>query len=139
MIKEIKSLIFIDDDPTSNYIHSLVLKKLNLHIEPKFFLNANDGLAYLSKIDNPKTHLEIIFVDINMPVMDGWDFVSEYTNTFYKPERKQFIIMFSSSIAQDDINKAAGYEVVFDLVEKPLSSTLLMGMFGNLLQERKNE
>ena len=87
LIKQIKSLIFVDDDPASNYIHNLVLKKLNLPIEPKFFLSANDALTYLSKISNSqKADPEIIFVDINMPVNDGWDFVKEYMNIFFRPE-----------------------------------------------------
>lgn len=133
--KQIKSLIFVDDDPAANYIHNLVLKKLNLHIEPEFFLSANDVLTYLSKIDDSeKIHPEIIFVDINMPVMDGWDFVREYTDTFFKPGKKQFIIMFSSLITPDDVRKAGEYEAVFDLVEKPLSVTLLTGVLDNLLQ-----
>lgn len=135
MIKEIKSLILIDDDPASNYIHKLVLKKLNLQIEPKFFLSANEALNHLSQIDNSeKVDPEIIFVDINMPVASGWDFVREYTNTFFNPEKKQFIIMFTSSIAPEDVKKVGKYEVVFDLVEKPLSVTLLTGVFDNLLQ-----
>ena len=139
MIKEIKSLILIDDDPASNYIHKLVLKKLNLQIEPKFFLSANEALNHLSQIDNSeKVDPEIIFVDINMPVASGWDFVREYTNTFFTPQRKQCIIMFSSLITPDDVKKASEYEVIFDLVEKPLSVTLLKVVLDNLLKTSKD-
>ena len=133
------SLIFVDDDPASNYIHNLVLKKLNVHIEPKFFLSSNDALTYLSKINNSqKADPEIIFVDINMPVNDGWDFVKEYMNTFFKPERKQFIIMFSSLITPGDIKRGGEYEVVYDLVEKPLSVALLKVVLDNLLKTSKD-
>ena len=139
LIKQIKSLIFVDDDPASNYIHNLVLKKLNLPIEPKFFLSANDALTYLSKISNSqKADPEIIFVDINMPVNDGWDFVKEYMNIFFRPERKQFIIMFSSLITPGDIKRGGEFEVVFDLVEKPLSATLLKEVLDNLLKTSKD-
>jgi len=139
LVKQIKSLIFVDDDPAANYIHKLVLKKLNSHIEPEFFLTANNALTYLSKINHPqRTDPDIIFVDINMPVMDGWDFVREYTNTFFTPQRKQCIIMFSSLITPDDVKKASEYEVIFDLVEKPLSVILLTGVLGNILQTNKD-
>ncbi|SRR5690606_22344581 len=139
LVKQIKSLIFVDDDPAANYIHKLVLKKLNSHIEPEFFLTANNALTYLSKINHPqRTDPDIIFVDINMPVMDGWDFVREYTNTFFTPERKQYIIMFSSLITADDVKKASEYDVIFDLVEKPLSVTLLKGVLDNFLQKSKD-
>ena len=139
LIKQIKSLIFVDDDPASNYIHNLVLKKLNLQIEPKFFLSSNDALTYLSKVNNSqKADPEIIFVDINMPVNDGWDFVKGYMNAFFKPQRKQFIIMFSSLITQGDIKRGGEYEVVFDLVEKPLSVTLLKVVLDNLLKTSKD-
>lgn len=132
-IKEIKSIIFIDDDPASNYIHNLVLKKLDLSIGPKFFLSVKDALTYLSNNDDSvKTYPEIIFVDINMPVADGWDFVKEYMNTFFKPEKKQFIIMLSSSITPDDIKKVSEYEIIFDFIEKPLSVTMLASVLANL-------
>lgn len=132
-IKEIKSIIFVDDDPASNYIHNLVLNRLDLSIDPKFFLSVKDALTYLSNNDDSgKPYPEIIFVDINMPVMDGWDFVREYKNTFFKPERKQSIIMLSSSIAPDDIKKASEYEIIFDFIEKPLSVALLANVLANL-------
>lgn len=135
---KIKSLVFIDDDPASNYIHNLVLKKLNLGIDPKFFLGVKEALVYLSNRQNSeKAGLEIIFSDINMPVNDGWDFVKDFTDNLYKPGNMQFIVMFTSSIAPDDIKKADKYEAVFDLVEKPLSVKLLTELFDGLLKVKK--
>ncbi len=122
-----KTLIFIDDDPISNYIHDLVLENLKIK-NAHFFLSAKEGLDFLSNRKNQVN--DIIFVDINMPVMDGWDFIEKYQN-LYKSNKnnQQFFVMLSSSFNHNYTKKIKKYKSIKGFLIKPLSKDTLTNFF----------
>jgi CheY-like chemotaxis protein len=112
------NLIFlVDDDPINNLINRRLLGKAGIgnHIEE--FQSAQEALEKIKSIDTDKTLL--LFLDINMPVLNGWEFLDCYISIF--PERKDTIIILSSSIDYQDRQKAMEYPIVSGFLEKPLS------------------
>jgi len=77
-MKKFNSLLFIDDDKLTNTYHELILKNSKVCENAKFFLSAEKAIEHLRSIisDEKKTLPDVIFLDINMPIMNGWEFVS---------------------------------------------------------------
>ncbi|PRY87011.1 response regulator [Mongoliibacter ruber] len=112
-----KSIILVDDDPINNLINKRLITKLSISEKVEEFLEAEKALQRLRSLDSNEQTL--ILLDINMPVMNGWDFLNVYLKEF--PERKDEIYVLSSSIDLQDRQKAMQYHVVKGFVEKPLT------------------
>ncbi|WP_339922381.1 response regulator [uncultured Cyclobacterium sp.] len=110
-------IVLIDDDPINNLINKRLINKLNLSPKTIEFLEAEVALQYLKDPDLEKRIL--ILVDINMPVMNGWDFLSQYLEL--ENDRKDRIIMLSSSIDFQDRQKSKEFPFVSGFIEKPLT------------------
>ncbi|MCH7414220.1 response regulator [Belliella sp. R4-6] len=111
------SIILIDDDPINNLINKRLISKMNLADQVEEFLEAEKALERIQRL-----HIEentLILLDINMPVMNGWDFLNEYLKVFQ--DRKDRIVMLSSSINFQDRQKAKQYSCVEGFIEKPLT------------------
>lgn len=107
----------VDDDPINNLINKRLITKLSISEKVEEFLEAEKALQRLRSLDSNEQTL--ILLDINMPVMNGWDFLNVYLKEF--PERKDEIYVLSSSIDLQDRQKAMQYHVVKGFVEKPLT------------------
>ncbi|PKQ70416.1 response regulator [Raineya orbicola] len=121
MIKP-KFYIVIDDDRINNMVCESVIKKLHEQNQVISFLRAEDALNYLKNNLNPKP--DIIFLDINMPEMDGWEFLDNYLKL--NGGNNAQIFMLSSSINQSDFDKAKKYVQVLDYIVKPFSKDKLV-------------
>jgi CheY-like chemotaxis protein len=111
-------LIFlVDDDPINNLINRRLLGKTGISDQIIEFLGAEEALEQI-KLLNEKDSL-LIFLDINMPVLNGWEFLDMYIELF--SHRNDKIIILSSSIDYQDRQKAMEYPIVSGFLEKPLS------------------
>lgn len=111
-------LIFlVDDDPINNLINRRLLGKTGIGNYIEEFLSAQEALEKIKQL--PKETSLLIFLDINMPVLNGWEFLEKYATLF--PEREDKIVILSSSIDYQDRQKAFGYAIVSGFLEKPLS------------------
>jgi CheY-like chemotaxis protein len=120
--KENKFVILIDDDPVTNVINTRLIQKyftfkVNVFTDPTEALGRLKHWAYLESQEFP----DIIFLDINMPDMDGWDFLEAFQN--FPPEIQQRcqVIILTSSIDFYDIKKSRTYSSVKDFISKPLT------------------
>ncbi len=126
MNERYKTIVIIDDDDCNNMIFKITIKNLckPLPIDIRDFLHPMDGLAYLEKEVLANQKPVVLFLDINMPVMNGWE-VLERLNLFpqtAKPFLKVF--MFSSSMDSTDRNRAIADPMVHDYIIKPLNTTM---------------
>lgn len=110
-------VIVIDDDAVVLFLHKLLIKKSKLPSHIRDFKNAEQALDYLNSRDSSTPLL--IFLDINMPRCNGWEFLEHIENT---PDANRiFVVMVTSSINLSDRKKAEKYSRVIDYIEKPLS------------------
>jgi CheY-like chemotaxis protein len=117
-----KSVMLIDDDAVTNMINTKIIK-LNFNFQVHVYTNAQMALTDLQQWSDtmPEKLPTVILLDINMPIMDGWEFLEKYLTLPNIVQEKSTIVMHTSSIDLEDIEKAKGYEVVSDFVSKPLT------------------
>ena len=120
---EQKFYVVIDDDKINNMVCESVIRKLHPANRVISFLRAEDALSYLQNSANPKP--DIILLDINMPEIDGWEFLDDYLKN-NNGEGMAHIFMLSSSINQADFDKAKKYSEVVDYIVKPFSKDKLL-------------
>ncbi|MFL5747479.1 MAG: response regulator [Niastella sp.] len=112
-------VLLVDDDDATNFLASLAFKNLAIASE---IAVASDGLVACEWI-RQNTCPDIIFLDIRMPRMDGFDFLDNFSrmNTCKKVK----IIMLTSSMRAEDKKKAFAYNAVVEYIEKPLTEALI--------------
>jgi len=118
------SVLLVDDDEINNFISIKLIKKAIENTAISACLNgrfAIDELVNIQKHD-PSLLPDFILLDINMPIMNGWEFLDEYKRLNIDPEGKSKIFIISSSVFSNDINKARSYPLVKNFISKPLAS-----------------
>lgn len=115
-------IVLIDDDPISTFVtEKLILKSAKV---PCRFFKYHSAEAALKEIYTIKPNY--LFLDLNMPEMNGWDFLDFFKN---KPIQTQIYIL-SSSIDEKDISKAQNYSIVTDYLSKPLIKKYIQSIFS---------
>jgi len=126
MKSRLKLIMLIDDDPNDNYFHQREINKVISNITIIEKSSGLDALEYLrSNKDNRQMLPDLIFLDINMPVIDGWEFLDAYRKIDISLKNEVIIIMLSTSGNPDDILKATTYSFVSDYITKPLTKEIM--------------
>ncbi len=124
----------IDDDTVYQFTASRTLKATKLADQVLQFPNGQEALTFLQHNATEANKLpDIIFLDINMPVTDGWMFLDEFQKLKEEFPKDIRIYMVSSSIDPRDLNRAQSNPSVSEYVEKPVSLSKfseLLGRFG---------
>lgn len=115
-------VLCIDDDNTTLTICKLLIARTSFAGQTITALNGKEGLDYFSQhINDPDALPDIVFLDLNMPVMNGWDFLEEYTTQYAAKLPGMKIVVLSSTVNPADFQKAARFPVIRQFVSKPLS------------------
>ena len=123
----LKKVILIDDDQVNNFVCESIIKNENFADEVISFEYAEDALEYLKSVitDKPEDFPDLIFLDINMPGMDGWSFIDEYRKLPEDLTKDCCLFMLSSAVDRKDIICAKSHKEVKDFFSKPLSPEIL--------------
>ena len=124
-----QKILCIDDDPIALLLSKLLLTKFCLESEIVALNNGEEALNYLSQSETLKKNKEndnlVVFLDLNMPIMDGWEFLEKFENELYVNYPNIKIILLSSSIDPSDIEKSNHFPMVLEFMSKPLSKEIL--------------
>ena len=121
MIRKRPLLAIVDDDKIFQFTLTRVI---NYNKQVERIINFSDGekaIQYLA--DNKATNEnipDIIFLDVNMPFMDGWQFMEQYASLKTKIEKKIDIFMLSSSVNPIDIERATKISEISNYIIKPM-------------------
>lgn len=128
----LKKIWVIDDDPIYQIIVNKIIKKSELFVSVSSFKNGKEAICALKNaIENTAELPNVILLDINMPVMDGWEFMEEMV--LLKPQIKVPISIYivSSSIALEDKSNAKKYPEIIAYLSKPVNNNDLILISAN--------
>lgn len=125
-------ILCVDDDPITLMLCKMVISRSDFAKEIITAQNGEEALNYFDdlKLNNLGNEINkyplLIFLDLNMPVMGGWEFLDHFSQEEYRTQFKDCkVIVLSSTIDPDDINKAKTYPMVLDFLSKPISKEML--------------
>ena len=114
--------MLVDDNPDDNFFHEREIRKVNPETIVIIKNSGIDALEYLkSKKAGENIRPVLIFLDINMPRMDGWEFLDEYKQLDKKLQSKVTIIMLTTSDNPVDIARTKAFPFITDYIIKPLT------------------
>ncbi|MBI1226693.1 MAG: response regulator [Bacteroidetes bacterium] len=128
MRPKLNKILLIDDSEADNFIHQRVIKKADVAHNIIVKNNGQSALDYLCTQDEDGNYPvpELVFLDINMPAMNGWEFLEHYDKL--KPEQKAGVIvcMLTTSVAEVDRQRAGEVPLVESFLHKPLTQETLL-------------
>ena len=120
-------ILFVDDDPITLMLCKMVITKALFSNEIVTAKNGQEALKYYDslKAENSINKPQLIFLDLNMPVMDGWDFLESFMTEEYSDFHDSKVIILSSTIDPEDLEKTKKYPMVIEFLSKPISKEML--------------
>ncbi len=131
-MNKVKNIWIVDDDPIFQMIFKMMVEKVCPGKEIRQFGNGQEAIDAIIATKGVQDELpDIIFLDINMPVKTGWDFLNELPEIADPTLRENMrIYIVSSSINPEDQEKADAFAMVLGYLIKPVTETILKSITG---------
>ena len=122
MKQKLNCILLVDDDDATNFINEMIIRQANCTKKIHICTNGQEALDFLTKKTNDHyTQPDIIFLDINMPVLDGWEFLERYKDLDVLQKGNILIIMLTASLNPNDKAKADTIDDISGYINKPLN------------------
>ncbi|MGZ5244402.1 MAG: response regulator [Bacteroidia bacterium] len=137
-MQKLRSILLVDDDEVTNFINTELIESLNVTKHLKVCENGQEAMDYLIKAHSPDAGPEyiipdLIFLDVNMPVMNGMEFLEAYKNRF--KECNTIITMLSTTqIQQEVFQTLTTTNLVVSFIEKPLTKDKITDLVNGILR-----
>ncbi|WP_367751997.1 response regulator [Flavobacterium sp. WC2430] len=125
-------ILCVDDDPITLMLCKKVIGKTTFSNKIITAQNGEEALSYFDaikndlEVNNKSTPLpQLIFLDLNMPVMGGWEFLDCFSSSDYSNFNTIKVVVLSSTIDPEDLQKASTYPMVIDFLSKPITLSML--------------
>jgi CheY-like chemotaxis protein len=133
MAQKLPLIGIIDDDKIYQFMLTRLIKNNILSENIITFPDGEKAIQYLIENKTITQNIpDIIFLDINMPIIDGWQFIEEYACIKTEIKKKVVIFMLSSSVNPIDIERANKINEISDYIVKPIKSEEIIKIFDNL-------
>ena len=123
----LETILLIDDDTITIMLCKMVITKASFSNEIATAKNGEEALKYFDtlKISHATNKPQLIFLDLNMPVMNGWEFLESFITEEYSEFHNTKIVILSSTIDPADLERSKKYPLVIDFLSKPITKEML--------------
>lgn len=137
MKEKIKCILLIDDNEADNFFSELVINELDCAEKVVAVQSGQAALDYLTKpLNGVYPQPTLIFLDINMPAMNGWEFLAEYKKLNEHQKAQKVVVMLTTSLNPDDAKMAREIAEIDEFMNKPLTKEMLMEVLEGKFQIR---
>lgn len=128
-----KTVMLLDDNEVDNFVNKKMIENSNFAGQIYVHTSSKGALEFLGNLNsngsaNKELIPEFIFVDINMPILDGFQFLDEFENVPEEVKKKTKVVMLTTSINPADIQRCAENERILKYFNKPLTKEHLDGI-----------
>ena len=118
-----RKLVFIDDDPIDHFLMKHILRGKNYFDTTTYTVYGSLVLDYIEEHKSePEKLPDMIFVDLNMPLFSGWDFLKRMEQMRHEISKDIPVFVISSSVRPEDKETSSKYSFVQDFISKPVNS-----------------
>ena len=133
--------MLIDDDEPTNFLSNMIIEEAGCAEHIQIESSGKKGIDYLvnsqklAYTDKNYPWPDLVFLDINMPAMNGWEFLVKYNELEKRPRHEIIVVMLTTSLDPNDEVKAKNISGVNDFIHKPLSEDLVMEILEKYFPE----
>jgi len=139
-MRKFKSVLLVDDDPTINFVHKLFLTEWEVTDQIYTAANGQEALDFLEQSDDfGQEPPSMILLDINMPVMNGFEFLEAYESLPESKKASVIMAMLTTSLHEKDREKASQFISLDSYMSKPLEKEQLMKVINNYWMEMEQK
>ena len=135
-MKKVNCIMLVDDNTDDNFYHERIIQKsnaANMVVAKESGIEALDYLKSAGGTENPRP--DLIFLDINMPGMNGWEFLDEFRKLDKNLQSKMVVIMLTTSVNPEDEALSRTYDLLSDFKTKPLTKEMLEDVLTKFYRE----
>jgi CheY-like chemotaxis protein len=125
IVKKLNCILLIDDDEPTNFLNKLTLEQSGCARHIRVAPSGQAALDYLRGELEEYLQPDLIFLDINMPAMDGWEFLEKYRELSQEKKAETVLIMLTTSLNPDDEKRTLSIPEVSGFEHKPLNQARL--------------
>ena len=129
---KLDSILLVDDDDVCNFLNEKVIHHMDSKMKVQTALNGQSAIDFV--MDQPEDARQLILLDLNMPVMDGFEFLDEFVKLPMQRRKNVVIVILTSSDYEKDRQRARGYNVVCGYVTKPLTPEKMVSIMETCFQ-----